>query len=148
MRRRGTLSIAAVMFVVGALLLPASVVAQAQGTENLGSFQLKRDVIANGQKLPAGSYVVRAADLPVKPVVGQTPSEYRWVEFLQGGDVKGREIAVVLAGPQAAQVIKSKGPAAGGVRVETLKGNEYVRVWINRGGQNYLVHLATGAAAQ
>ena len=28
-----------------------------------------------------------------------------------------------------------------GSRVETLKGGEYVRVWIARGGNNYLIHL-------
>jgi hypothetical protein len=29
----------------------------------------------------------------------------------------------------------------GGARVETLKGDDYVRVWINRRGVNYLIHL-------
>jgi hypothetical protein len=30
---------------------------------------------------------------------------------------------------------------SGGARVEMLKGNEYVRVWINRGGVHYLIHM-------
>jgi hypothetical protein len=25
--------------------------------------------------------------------------------------------------------------------VDMLKGNDYVRVWINRSGRNYIVHL-------
>ena len=32
-----------------------------------------------------------------------------------------------------------------GVRVEMLKGNDYLRVWINRGGTNYIIHLPAGA---
>ena len=28
-----------------------------------------------------------------------------------------------------------------------LKGNDYLRVWINKGGNHYLIHLPTGAAA-
>ena len=36
---------------------------------------------------------------------------------------------------------KGPQPAKGGVRVDMLKGNDYVRVWINRGGTNYIIHL-------
>jgi hypothetical protein len=32
-------------------------------------------------------------------------------------------------------------PAAGSSRVEMLKGDDYLRVWINRGGVNYLIHM-------
>ena len=28
--------------------------------------------------------------------------------------------------------------------LELLKGNDYMRVWINRGGNHYLIHLPTG----
>ena len=135
----------AAILVTGALALPAPVLGQA-GQQNLGGVNISRDVIANGQPMARGAYVVRAADLPVKPVVGQTPSEYRWVEFVQDGSVKGREIAVVLSGSPAAQVIKGKAPKPGTVRVDALRGGEYIRVWINRGGQHYFVHLATAAA--
>jgi hypothetical protein len=31
--------------------------------------------------------------------------------------------------------------ARAGSRVEMLKGDEYLRVWINRGGVNYLIHM-------
>jgi hypothetical protein len=34
-------------------------------------------------------------------------------------------------------------PAAGTAKVQTLKGADYVRVWINKGGTNYLVHLGS-----
>jgi hypothetical protein len=29
-----------------------------------------------------------------------------------------------------------------------LRGNEYVRVWINKAGNLYLIHLPTGAASK
>jgi hypothetical protein len=35
-------------------------------------------------------------------------------------------------------------PASGTARVHTLKGGEYLRVWVNSGGTHYLVHLSTG----
>ena len=144
MRRPGLTSLATAILMTGALALPSPILAQA-GPQNLGAVNIHKDTIANGQPLPKGSYTVRAADLPVKPVVGQTPSEYRWVEFVQDGAVKGREIAVVLSGAPATQVIKGRAPKPGAVRVETLRGNDSVRVWINRGGQHYFVHLATTA---
>ena len=28
-----------------------------------------------------------------------------------------------------------------GAKVETLKGGDYVRLWINKGGNHYLVHF-------
>ena len=97
--------------------------------------------MANGQALAAGSYSVRLADGSVNPAVGQTPEGMQWVEFVQSGQVKGRELATVVAGPEAKDVLKGKGPAPGGAVVHTLKGNDYMRVWINHSGKNYLIHL-------
>ena len=42
------------------------------------------------------------------------------------------------------KVAKGKGPAPGASRVERLRGDDYVRVWINRGGNHYLIHLVAG----
>ena len=74
-------------------------------------------------------------------VKGQTPSLERWVEFLQGSKVKGREVVTIVPEGDIAQVSDGKRVPAGSSRVEMLKGNDYVRVWINRGGNNYLIHL-------
>jgi hypothetical protein len=126
---------------VGALCsqgLPAS----AQTTQtSLGSVRIPQAVVANGQSLPAGTYVLRLSADPVTPVLGQSASGTRWVEFTQGGQVKGKELATVLAPAEARVVAKGGGPASGGSRVQTLKGNDYLRVWINRAGTHYLVHL-------
>ena len=51
-------------------------------------------------------------------------------------------VAAVLPDADIAQVAEGHGkPAKGGTRVDTLKGGDYVRVWINRGGNHYLIHL-------
>ena len=39
------------------------------------------------------------------------------------------------------QIAKGPAPKKGGSRVDVLKGNEYVRVWVNRGGNNYLINM-------
>jgi hypothetical protein len=33
-------------------------------------------------------------------------------------------------------------PASGTSKTELLKGNDYLRIWVNHGGTHYLVHLA------
>ena len=136
-------------FLVGTLVaelgLPLAVSAQTAGT-SLGSITLGRKVMADGQALAAGTYQVRlTADSP-KPGAGQTPESERYVEFVRGGKVVGREVATIVSAADIDQVADSKRrPAAGANRVELLKGNDYVRVWINRGGMNYIIHLPTGA---
>ena len=42
-------------------------------------------------------------------------------------------------------VVKDAAPRAGAAKVQTLQGNDYVRVWVNKGGNHYLIHLPTGA---
>jgi hypothetical protein len=64
------------------------------------------------------------------------------VEFVKGGKVVGKEVATILTGPEAKAVTKGPGPASGSSKTELLKGNDYLRVWVNRGGTHYLVHLA------
>ena len=85
---------------------------------------------------------VRLTPEEAKPdVKGQTAALERWVEFLQGNQVKGREVVSIVPDTEIAQVAEGKRVPSGSSRVEMLKGNEYVRVWINRGGNNYLIHL-------
>ena len=114
------------------------------GETALGSVRLTRSVMADGKPLKAGTYQVRLTAQAASPAVpGQTME--RWVEFVQGGKVAGREVVSIV--PQSEMKDLMPGPdagpraRAGGSRVEMLKGNEYVRVWINRGGVNYLIHM-------
>jgi hypothetical protein len=108
----------------------------------LGSVRLSRATTADGQPLAAGTYSVRVSDTAVTPVAGQSPDGAVWLEFVQAGTVKGRELATVLVGPAVKQVAKEAPPVSGSSRVEMLAGGQYLRVWINHGGTNYLVHLA------
>lgn len=108
---------------------------------SLGSVTLSKKVMADGKPLDAGTYQVRlTADQP-RPAVGQSPDSELYVEFLRGGKVVGREIATVVSNADVPSIAKGLKVAPGGVRVEMLKGNDYVRVWINRGGNNYFLHL-------
>ena len=124
-----------------ALVYGASASAQTAG-QSLGTVNVSRSVKANGEPLPAGTYSVRLLPEELSKVVGQTPSESRWVEFVRGGKVVGKEVATILTGPDLKAVTKGPGPAPGSSKTELLKGNDYLRVWINRGGTHYLVHLA------
>jgi hypothetical protein len=130
---------------VGALAMSVSLAAQTQkpgaAGAALGSVTLKTAVMADGQRLGAGTYQVRLTGDSPKPGVGQTPESERYVEFVSGGKVVAREVATVVPQAEIGQVAKGPRPAAGGSRVDMLKGNDYVRVWINRSGMNYLVHL-------
>jgi hypothetical protein len=116
--------------------------AAAPGQTSLGSVRIPRAVKANGERLAPGTYAVRLTNEEATPdAKGQTESLERWVEFLQGGQVKGREVASIVPDDEIAQVADSKRVPRGSSRVEMLKGNDYLRVWINRGGTNYLIHL-------
>ena len=108
---------------------------------SLGTITLSHKVTADGQPLSAGTYEVRlSADEP-KAVVGQSPEGTRYVEFVKNGKVVGRELATVVTNAEAPSVAKGPWPSKGGSRVDMLKQNDYIRVWINRGGTNYLIHL-------
>lgn len=103
--------------------------------------RIPQSVMANGEVLSAGTYTVRLSDDSVTPVVGESDGAEHWVEFLQNGQVKGKELASVASGPDAKAVLKGPAPPSGTARVQTLKGADYLRVWVNKGGTNYLVHL-------
>lgn len=130
---------------VAVVLVAQSAVLQAQGTATtLGTARLPRAVMADGKALPAGSYALRVSADAVTPVTGQAPSNAKWVEFLQGGQVKGRELASVVPDAEVKDVVKGRGPTGSAARVELLKGGEYLRVWAAKGGTHYLIHLVVG----
>jgi len=114
----------------------------------LGSVRLPRAVTADGKPLPAGSYQVRLTAQEAKPeAVGTTESLERWVEFVQAGAVKGREVVSIVPQTEIKMVVKDAPPAAGASKVQALKGGDYLRVWINKGGNHYLIHLPASGAA-
>ena len=136
---------------VAALVVGSAAAAAAQlaarvdvpdGPVELGVIELPRPVRANGAALPAGRYEVRLTAEPAAPTaVGALDELERWVEFRQDGEVRGREVATLVPENEIGDVAKSTPPAVGAPRVEPLRGNEYVRVWINGSGAHYLIHL-------
>ena len=135
-------------FVAGALaavLMVFTAEAGAQQAASLGTVSLRQAVMADGQRLAAGSYQVRLTQDKPAPVAGLSPDASQYVEFVSGGKVVGRAAATVIPQAEIAQVAKGPRPAANGSRVDLLKGGDYVRVWINRGGVNYLIHLPPAA---
>ena len=119
------------------------------GEMTLGTVRLPRSVTADGKPLPAGSYSFRLTGQASKPdAVGQTENLERWVELVQGKEVKGREVVTIVPASEAKLVAKDPPPAAGGSKVQMLKGNEYLRVWFNKAGNLYLVHFPVAAATK
>ena len=113
---------------------------QGAGT-TLGSVRLPRQASANGQTLPAGTYQVRLTASEASPVAaGQTQNLERWVEFVQGGQVKGREVASIVPDSEIGQVADGARPRPGAPRVQLLKGGDYLRLWIYQGGNHYRFH--------
>ena len=116
--------------------------AQAGSSVNLGAVRLPRAVKADGQALAAGTYQVRVTETPASPpAAGQTPQYERWLEFMRNGKVVGREVVTVVPAADIKQVAEQTPPPSGGYRAEVLKGNDYLRLWINRGGNHYLIHF-------
>jgi hypothetical protein len=134
--------VAALVTTLAASTLSAQTGQAPAGETALGSVRLTRSVMADGKPLKAGTYQVRLTSQAASPTVpGQTME--RWVEFLQGGKVAGREVVSIV--PAAEMKDLMPGPDSGkppaGAKVEMLKGNDYLRVWINRAGVNYLIHF-------
>ncbi len=139
------------------VMLAGSAAAQAQqkpmaraevptGEVALGTVTIPRSVTADGKPLAKGRYSIRLTTQSAMPTVaGQLPDLNRWVEFVQGGTVKGREVVSIVPANEVSTTMP--GPdmpghvGRNGSRVEMLKGGDYLRVWIARGGHNYLLHL-------
>lgn len=114
----------------------------APGAMALGTVRLPRGVKADGKDIAAGTYQVRLTEDEAKPDArGSSEKLERWVEFVKGGKVVGREVVSIVPAAEAKLVQKDTPPRSGGAKVEVLKGGDYVRVWINRGGNYYLMHL-------
>lgn len=109
----------------------------------LGSVRIPRTVKADGKDLRAGTYQVRLTSQDAAPPAAGIIRE-RWVEFVQGGKVAGREVVSIVPGDEVKDL--QPGPDAPpstrtASKVEMLKGNDYLRVWISRAGVIYLIHM-------
>jgi 3-dehydroquinate synthase class II len=112
------------------------------GEVALGIARIPRAVTADGKPLPAGAYTVRVTAQVAKPdAVGTTETLERWVEFLQRGEVKGREVVSIVPDAESKMVVQDTPPRPGTSKVQMLRGNDYLRVWFNKDGHHFLIHL-------
>jgi hypothetical protein len=117
-----------------------------EGQMALGSVSIPKGVKADGKPLAAGTYQVRLTPEQASPAAkGQSAPLERWAEFVKGGKVVGREVVTIVPQSEIGKVQKDTPPHAGASKVETLKGGDYIRVWINKGGTHYLMHLPANA---
>ncbi|MDE0829737.1 MAG: hypothetical protein OSB03_11115 [Vicinamibacterales bacterium] len=154
MNQQHTTSLILASAILGFTVGPA-VVARAQttpanvdvpaGQVALGSVELPRRVMANGETLASGTYEVQVTgDSATPDAPGQLQVLERWVEFRQGDEVRGREVVSIVPQSEIQSVAKSAPPASGTSRVELLKGNDYLRVWSNQNNTHYIIHLVVG----
>jgi hypothetical protein len=114
----------------------------------LGTVTLAKATTADGKPLAAGTYQVRLTAQEAKPdAKGASENIERWVEFVQKGTVKGREVVSIVPQNEVKNVVKDPPPASGASKVQMLKGNDYVRVWFNKGGNHYLIYFPASGAA-
>jgi hypothetical protein len=155
MKRQHTTSLILASAILGFTATGLTNVARAQtapatvdvptGQVALGSVELPRRVMANGQALAAGTYDVQVTgDSATPSVPGQLEVLERWVEFRQGDEVRGREVVSIVPESEIQDVAKSGPPASGTSRVELLRGNDYLRVWSNQNNTHYIIHLVVG----
>ncbi len=124
-------------------IVGSSLVRAQDAARSLGSVRLPHGVVADGKPLSAGTYTVRLTSDEPSSVVGESAHSERWVEFMKNDAVAGREVATVIANADIGAIAKGPRPPMGGTRVDELKGGNYLRVWIARNGQHYLINLAT-----
>ena len=118
------------------------------GEATLGTVRIPKAVTADGKPLAAGTYTVKLTPQQAAPeAVGTTEALERWVELSQGKEVKGREVVIIVPQSEIKMVAKDAAPAPGASKVQVLRGDEFLRVWFNRGGTHYLIHFPLAAAA-
>ena len=108
----------------------------------LGRVTIAQPVVAGGTMLQPGTYEVRVTGEHVRPLPGQSENGVQVVEFVSSGRVVARDAAEVIESD--ATPVGTSGRAGTGLRVERLRGDEFVRISGTRNGERYLIHLATG----
>ena len=112
----------------------------------LGTIHLAKAVMVDGTRLSAGTYQLRLTMDHPKPATGESPESEQFVEILKGTTVVARDVATVVSKADIGAIAKGETPpAAGSAKVEMLKGDDYIRVWVNKDGTHYLLHFQVAA---
>ena len=144
MKRTTLTSVYAILLVTWTLFAYNTLVINGQSATDatmIGSAHLTHAVLADGTPLAAGTYQIRLTDDQPTAAVGESPGAERWVEFVKDGKVAGREVATVISAGDISAIVKDPQPKANTSRVDVLKGGDYVRVWVNKDGNHYIVNM-------
>jgi hypothetical protein len=106
----------------------------------LGTVQISDAVLVGETPLAAGTYELRLTGEHLKPLPGQSDEAGQVVEFVKDGIAVGRDAAEVM--PATAVPVGTSGRSQGRVRVERLKGDEFLRLSTYKDGERYLIHLS------
>jgi hypothetical protein len=118
--------------------------AHAQATsvgDLLSTVEITARVTAGGSPLPAGTYELRLSNDRPAPPSGAPAAAQQFVELVRDRKVVAREVAEVLRDEDLPPIGQSSRRVASGTVVEMLKGGEFLRISVKRGGVRYLVHL-------
>jgi hypothetical protein len=111
------------------------------GPMALGSVRISQTVMVGGTVLQPGTYQVRDTGEHAMPLPGQSEEAQTRIEIVKDGTVVARDIAEVMA-PEAGRTVGTSGGAAARLKVETLKGGDFIRISTTRDGERLLIHLA------
>jgi hypothetical protein len=120
-------------------MLAASTAFAHHAPASLGTVRITQPVMAGGTMLQPGTYEVRDTGEHVKPLPGQGEEAQTKVEFVSNGRVVASDIAELMS--SGTRPVGTSGGAGGRLRMERLKGDEFVRVSAMRDGERYLIHL-------
>jgi hypothetical protein len=130
-------------FALGWLCLAASAQAH-HGPSVLGTVTIAQPAMAGGTMLQPGTYEVRLTGEHMAPLPGQSENAAQVVEFVSDGRVVARDAAEVIESD--VRPVGTSGRTQAGLRIEPLRGGEFLRISTTRGGERYLIHLATRAS--
>ena len=122
-------------------LFVVAAAAQSTATTSLATVRITARVMANGTPLTPGTYELRLTQEGLASAPGQSPDAGRWVEFVANGKTVAREVPILLRDADLPQTGASSKRVPDGVRVEMLKGGDFMRVSIKRAGERYLLYL-------
>jgi len=128
-----------VAFAIGSALAASAAFAHhAPGT--LGTVRITDRVTVGGVPLQPGVYEIRDTGEHPNALPGQSPDSRTWVEFVEDGKVVARDGAELV--DAASRSVATRGQSSTApLRVDRLKGNEFVRISTNRDGSRYLIYL-------
>lgn len=109
------------------------------GPSVLTTVQITAPVMAGETRLEPGTYEIRLTGEHLKPLPGQSEDSEVVVEFVKDGMVVARDGSEVVPGDT--KPVGTSGGSAPRARVERLKGDEFLRISVNKDAERYLIHL-------